>query len=198
MTLANLKDDSIVLDFFSGSASLAQAVMETNHESGKKIQYILVQIPETVDPKSKAYEAGYRTICDIGIDRIKKATSKIYKENTLLDENVPGFRAFKLASSNMKEIFILLKTTSKTFSMFESNIKEDRTDLDLLFGCLLDWGLELSKPYKSEEIASVAVHTYDEDALVACFVENVPEEVIREIAKRQPLLSCFPGQQLWG
>ena len=192
MTLANLKDDSIVLDFFSGSASLAQAVMETNHESGKKIQYILVQIPETVDPKSKAYEAGYRTICDIGIDRIKKATSKIYKENTLLDENVPGFRAFKLASSNMKEIFYTPENYQQDLlSMSESNIKEDRTDLDLLFGCLLDWGLELSKPYKSEEIASVAVHTYDEDALVACFVENVPEEVIREIAKRQPLRAVF-------
>ncbi|UNT93138.1 DNA methyltransferase [Allobaculum sp. Allo2] len=133
MTLANLKEDSIVLDFFSGSASLAQAVMEINRESGKTIQYILVQIPETVDSKSKAYEAGYRTICDIGIDRIKKATGKIYKDNTLLGEIVPGFRVFELASSNMKDIYYSPNDYQQYFlSMTESNIKEDRTDLDLL------------------------------------------------------------------
>lgn len=192
MTLANLKEDSIVLDFFSGSASFAQAVMEINRESGKTIQYILVQIPEKVDSKSKAYEAGYRTICDIGIDRIKKVTGKIYKDNTLLGEIVPGFRVFELASSNMKDIYFSPDNYQQDLlSMSESNIKEDRTDLDLLFGCLLDWGLELSKPYKSEEIAGVAVHTYDEDALVACFADNVPEEVVREIAKRQPLRAVF-------
>ena len=192
LTLANLKEDSIVLDFFSGSASIAQAVMEVNYESGKHIQYVLVQIPEPIDPKSKAYEAGYRTICDIGIDRIKKAENKIYKEDTLFESKAPGFRVFKVDSSNMNDVYYAPDDYNQGFlDHFESNIKEDRSSLDLLFGCLLDWGLPLSLPYTSEEIDGFTVHNYNDGDLIACFDENISDAVIKEIAKRQPLRAVF-------
>lgn len=192
LTLANLKEDSIVLDFFSGSASIAQAVMEVNYESDKHIQYVLVQIPEPIDPKSKAYEAGYRTICDIGIDRIKKAENKIYKEDTLFESKAPGFRVFKVDSSNMNDVYYAPDDYNQGFlDHFESNIKEDRSSLDLLFGCLLDWGLPLSLPYTSEEIDGFTVHNYNDGDLIACFDENISDAVIKEIAKRQPLRAVF-------
>ncbi len=192
LTLANLKEDSIVLDFFSGSASIAQAVMEVNYESDKHIQYVLVQIPEPIDPKSKAYEAGYRTICDIGIDRIKKAENKIYKEDTLFESKAPGFRVFKVDSSNMNDVYYAPDDYNQGFlDHLESNIKEDRTSLDLLFGCLLDWGLPLSLPYTSEEIDGFTVHNYNDGDLIACFDENISDSVIKEIAKRKPLRAVF-------
>ena len=192
LTLANLKEDSIVLDFFSGSASIAQAVMEVNYESDKHIQYVLVQIPEPIDPKSKAYEAGYRTICDIGIDRIKKAENKIYKEDTLFESKAPGFRVFKVDSSNMNDVYYAPDDYNQGFlDHLESNIKEDRTSLDLLFGCLLDWGLSLSLPYTSEDIDGFTVHNYNDGDLIACFDENISDAVIKEIAKRQPLRAVF-------
>lgn len=192
LTLANLKEDSIVLDFFSGSASIAQAVMEVNYESDKHIQYVLVQIPEPIDPKSKAYEAGYRTICDIGIDRIKKAENKIYKEDTLFESKAPGFRVFKVDSSNMNDVYYAPDDYNQGFlDHLESNIKEDRTSLDLLFDCLLDWGLPLSLPYTSEEIDGFTVHNYNDGDLIACFDENISDSVIKEIAKRKPLRAVF-------
>lgn len=192
ITLANLKEDSIVLDFFSGSASLAQAVMEVNYESDKHIQYVLVQIPELIDSKSKAYEAGYRTICDIGIDRIKKAENKIYKEDTLFESKAPGFRVLKVDSSNMNDVYYAPDDYSQgLLDHFESNIKEDRSSLDLLFGCLLDWGLPLSLPYTSEKIDGFTVHNYNDGDLIACFDENISDSVIKEIAKRQPLRAVF-------
>ncbi len=192
MTLANLKDDSIVLDFFSGSASTAQAVMEMNHDSDKNIQYILVQIPETIDSKSKAYQAGYKTICDIGIDRIKKAIQKIYGEESLFKTDNIGFRVFKLDSSNMKDVFYSPDTYQQNLISFaETNIKEDRTELDLLFGCLLEWGLELNKSINSKVIDGYTVYKYGTDDLAACFGNSIPEKVVRRIASEQPLRVVF-------
>lgn len=165
--------------------------MQLNNEDGHHRRFILAQIPAACDENSPAYKAGYRNICQIGEERIRKAGEDIVSSSSSRKTDV-GFRVFSVGSSNAKNIYYAPDDYQQDIlSMSESNIKEDRTDLDLLFGCVLDWGLELSKPYKSEEIAGVAVHTYDEDALVACFAENVPEEVIREIAKRQPLRAVF-------
>lgn len=182
-------DGDIVLDFFSGSASTAQAVIELNKEKNIELSYILVQLQEETDPTSEAFKAGYNNICELGRARIQKVLARIY--NDKVPERV-GFRAFTLAESNMKDIFYTPNSfTQGILFSLESNIKEDRTDMDLLFGCLLEWGLELSKPCTSQEISGVAIYMYDEDALIACFAEAIPEEVIYEIAKRQPLRAVF-------
>lgn len=179
--------DDIILDFFSGSATTAQATMELNFEDGGNRQFILVQLPERCEPSSEASKMGFQNICEIGEERIRIVGNSI--SSSTVDT---GFRVFSLDTTNMKEVYYSVEDIQqdRLFTV-ESNIKEDRTDLDLLFACLLEWGLELSKPNRSEEIAGVTVHTYDEDALVACFAENVPEEVVREIAKRQPLRAVF-------
>lgn len=159
------ENDDIVLDFFSGSATTAHALMQLNNEDGHHRRFILAQIPAACDENSPAYKAGYRNICQIGEERIRKAGEDIVSSSSSRKTDV-GFRVFSVGSSNAKNIYYAPDDYQQDIlSMSESNIKEDRTDLDLLFGCVLDWGLELSKPYKSEEIAGVAVHTYDEDAL---------------------------------
>lgn len=191
LTLANLKDNSIVLDFFSGSATTAHAVMQMNAEKGSHIKYAMVQLPEVCDEEGTAYKAGFSTICEIGKERIRRAAKKIAEENpNAIFDN--GFRVFKLAESNMKDVFYAPADYDQgMLAMLESNIKEDCTDLDLLFGCLLEWGLPLSMPYTSEEIEGCTVHTYNEGDLIACFDENIPDTVIKEIAKRQPLRAVF-------
>ena len=347
LTLANLKEDSIVLDFFSGSGSTGHAVMSMNKEKSSKIRFILVQLPETTDEKSDAYKAGYKNICEIGKERIRRAgrlisgqlivgsgqlvvgsgqlvvdrgenkggkdggsefqgiadmakgnvncegdlfageeTSKgrglcfvrpneasgsvdsvehsggavqkfnegIYsvfsdserieggagnttsslqgnrlsngrgntartkftprgEQNASCNEsettnypltttNYPltttnyhldtGFRVFKLDDTNMTDVYYSADEYSQgMLSMLESNVKADRTDLDLLFGCLLEWGLPLSLPYTSETIEGCTVHTYNDGDLIACFDENIPDSVIKTIAKRQPLRAVF-------
>ena len=126
------------------------------------------------------------------VDRIEKAEDQLLERYPDLADNLLGFRRLVLDSTNMKDVFFNPSILYQDLlSLAESNIKEDRNDLDLLFGCLLNWGLELSKPYTTEEISEVTVHTYDEDALVACFADDIPEEVIREIARRQPLRTVF-------
>ena len=243
-------NDDIVLDFFSGSASTAHAVMSLNAEDNKHRKFIMVQLPEPCDEKSEAYKAGYKTICDIGKERIRRAGDKLYEtlktsgkdfqhiaknintaprktfasddgqtsfevpmiparwgkadetaENQKLADSLDiGFRVFKLDDTNMKDVYYSADEYSQTnLEELESNIKEDRTDLDLLFGCLLDWGLPLSMPYRSEKIDNCTVHTYAPgdaalnvpDALIACFDNNVPENVIKEIAKRKPRRAVF-------
>ena len=243
-------NDDIVLDFFSGSASTAHAVMSLNAEDNKHRKFIMVQLPEPCDEKSEAYKAGYKTICDIGKERIRRAGDKLYEtlktsgkdfqhiaknintaprktfasddgqtsfevpiiparwgkadetaENQKLADSLDiGFRVFKLDDTNMKDVYYSADEYSQTnLEELESNIKEDRTDLDLLFGCLLDWGLPLSMPYRSEKIDNCTVHTYAPgdaalnvpDALIACFDSNVPENVIKEIAKRKPRRAVF-------
>lgn len=193
--------DSIVLDFFSGSSTTAHAVIcENSLDSGNR-KFIMVQLPEPCDEKSTAYKTGYKTICDIGKERIRRAGEKVREESPLTTQNLDiGFRVFKLDDTNMKDVYYSAEEYSQTnLEDLESNIKEDRTDLDLLFGCLLDWGLPLSMPYRSEKIGNCTVHTYAPgdaalnvpDALIACFDSNVPENVIKEIAKRKPRRVVF-------
>ena len=185
--------DSIILDFFSGSASMAHAVMQMNGEDNGKRHFIMVQLPEMCDKKSEAYQAGYRTICDIGKERIRRAGKKIKEESPLTTQNLDiGFRAFKLDDTNMTDVYYSANEYSQDMlSMLESNVKADRTDLDLLFGCLLEWGLPLSLPYTFEIIEGCTVHTYNDGDLIACFDENIPDSVIKTIAKKQPLRAVF-------
>ena len=182
--------DFYVLDFFSGSASLADAVMQRNASDGGNRKYIMVQLPDLCDEKSAAYKAGYSTICEIGKERIRRAGDKIKKEtNADIDS---GFRVLKLDESNMNDVYYSpAEYNQDLLSMLESNVKSDRNDLDLLFGCLLEWGLPLSLPYASETIEGCTVHNYNDGDLIACFDENVPDSVIKEIAKRQPLRAVF-------
>ncbi|WP_337773761.1 site-specific DNA-methyltransferase [Dialister hominis] len=187
---ATEKND-IILDFFSGSATTAHAVMQLNAEDGGNRKFIMVQLPEETDEKSEAYKAGYKNICEIGKERIRRAAKKIHEDNpdARFDD---GFRVLKLDDSNMNDVYYAAGDyTQDLVAMMESNVKSDRTDLDLLFGCLIEWGLPLSLPYTSETIDGCKVHTYNDGDLIACFDENVPESVIKTIAKRQPLRAVF-------
>ena len=193
MSVAKVGGDDIVLDFFSGSASTADAVMQMNAQDNGNRHFIMVQLPELIDEKESAYKKGFRNICEIGKERIKKACAKIKEGTGLLAENLDtGFRVFKVDSSNMNDVYYAAGDYSQgMLSMLESNVKSDRSDLDLLFGCLLEWGLPLSMPYASEQIEDCTVHTYNGGDLIACFDENIPDSVIKEIAKRQPLRAVF-------
>lgn len=189
--LANTQSGDIILDFFSGSATTAHAVMQLNAEDGGHRKFIMVQLPEKTGEKSEAFKAGYKNICEIGKERIRRAAKKIHEDNpdAKFDD---GFRVLKLDDTNMKDVYYAAGDyTQDLVSMLESNVKPDRTDLDLVFGCLLDWGLPLSLPYTSEIIDGCMVHTYNDGDLIACFDENVPESVIKTIAKRQPLRAVF-------
>ncbi len=192
--------DSVVLDFFSGSATTAQAVMQLNAEDGGKRKFIMVQLPEACDENGEAYKAGYKTICDIGEDRIKRAANKIKEQNPLTTQDLDvGFRVLKLDDSNMNNVYYSAgEYTQDLLSMMESNVKSDRTDLDLLFGCLLEWGLPLSLPYSSETIEGCTVHNYNEGDLIACFDENIPDSVIKAIARKQPLRAVFRDSSFSG
>ena len=187
------ESDSIIMDFFSGSSTTAHAVMQLNAEDGGNRKFIMVQIPEPCDEKSEAYKAGYQNICEIGKERIRRAGEKIKADSPLTTSDLDvGFRVFKLADSNMKDVYYAAdELDQQTLADMVSNIKEDRTALDLFFGCLLDWGLPLSMPYHSEEIDGCTVHTYNDGDLIACFDKNIPESVIKEIAKRKPLRAVF-------
>ncbi len=183
----------LILDFFSGSATTAHAVMQLNAEDGGRRKFIMVQLPEACDEKSEAYKAGYRNICEIGKERIRRAGEKIKSESPLTTQDLDiGFRVLKLDDTNMKDVYYAPDDyDQEMLAGLESNIKEDRSDLDLLFGCLLDWGLPLSLPYTSEQIDGCTVHTYNDGDLIACFDANVPESVVKEIAKRKPLRAVF-------
>ena len=250
LTLASLKDDSVVLDFFSGSATTAHAVMQMNADKGSHIKYVMVQLPEVCDEEGTAYKAGFSTICEIGKERIRRAGERIkeglldhgYSLKKLREDGVPykkairreddtsndpnyisdpeiitgtmavydepanrteiqtemaaaldvGFRVLKLDDTNMKDVYYAPDDYDQgMLAGLESNIKDDRTDLDLLFGCLIDWGLPLSLPYKSEQIDGCTVHTYNDGDLIACFDANIPESVVKEIAQRKPLRAVF-------
>ena len=183
--------DDIILDFFSGSATTAHAVMQLNAEDGGHRKFIMVQLPEPCDEKSEAYKAGYPNICEIGKERIRRAAKKIAADNSGKPFD-GGFRVFKLDDTNMTDVYYSAGEYDQgMLDQLVSNIKPDRTDLDLLFGCLLEWGLPLSMPYTSEEIEDCTVHTYNDGDLIACFDENIPDTVIKEIAKRQPLRAVF-------
>ena len=185
-------EDSYILDFFSGSATTAHVVMQLNAEISVVVRkFVMAQLPEPCDEKSEAYKAGYKNICEIGKERIRRAAKKIAEEHP--DAKFDGgFRVLKLADSNMKDVYYAPADYDQNLlDAMESNIKEDRNDLDLLFGCLLDWGLPLSYPYSSETMDGCTVHNYNDGDLVACFDENIPDSVIKAIAKMQPLRAVF-------
>lgn len=192
LTLANLKDDSIILDFFSGSGSTAHAIFEKNAQDGKNNRFIMVQIPENTADKSKAAQQGYKTICEIGKERIRRAGQKILSENQGIENLDIGFRVLKLDDTNMKDVYYGPQeyTQDALFNLAE-NVKEDRTGLDLLFGCLLEWGLPLSMPYSSDIVDGYTIHNYNNGDLIACFDKAVPDHVIRYMAKLQPLRVVF-------
>ena len=185
--------DDIIMDFFSGSASTAHAVLQENYEQGSHRKFIMVQLPEETDENSEYRSCNLFTICDIGKERIRRAGEKIKEENPLATQDLDvGFRVLKLDDSNMKDVYYAADDyDQQNLVDMISNIKEDRTDLDLLFGCLLDWGLPLSLPYTSDQIDGCTVHTYNDGDLIACFDANVPESVVKEIAKRKPLRAVF-------
>lgn len=190
LKIANVKDGDVVLDYFSGSASMAHAVMKLNSETNAHRKFIMIQVPEECSPKSEAFKNGYKNICEIGEERIKRAAEKI-KNETHSDIDY-GFRVFKVDSTNMKDVYYSANEYNQSMlSMLESNIKEDRTELDLLFGCLLEWGLPLSLPYKSENIDGYMVQIYNDGDLITCFDDQISEDVIIKIAKRKPLRVVF-------
>lgn len=203
-----VEDGDIVVDFFSGSGTTAEAVMRHNAKHNAAVSYIMVQLPENLDESLKSSDSRAKktlqnaigfldsidkrhTICEIGKERLRRAGAKIQNEYPDRKMDV-GFRVLTLADSNMNDVFYAPNDYSQGFlAQLESNIKSDRTDVDLLFGCLLEWGLPLTLPYSSERINGYTIHNYNEGDLIACFDENVPDSVIKEIARRQPLRAVF-------
>jgi adenine-specific DNA-methyltransferase len=191
--LGNFSNE-IILDFFSGSATTAHAVMQLNAEDGGNRKFIMVQLPEEIDEKSEAYKAGYKNISEIGKERIRRAAKKIQEENKDKDlTNVDfGFRVFKLDSSNMKDVFYKpAEITQSLLADLESNIKEDRSPEDLLIQVMLDLGLKLSHKIESKDIFGHKVFFVESNALVACFDENIDFNIVDEIAKIKPLKVVF-------
>ena len=204
-----LSESDIVLDFFSGSGTTAEAVMRSNLEGGKN-KFILVQLPEKIDPLLNSSSANAKRVAENAVsildeikrphlltelakERIRRAGDKIKSESPMTTQDLDiGFRVLKLDDSNMKDVYYAPDDYDQgMLAGLESNIKDDRTDLDLLFGCLIDWGLPLSLPYKSEQIDGCTVHTYNDGDLIACFDANIPESVVKEIAQRKPLRAVF-------
>lgn len=192
LTLANLKDDSVILDFFSGSATTANALMNLNAENKDKSKrkYIMVQLPEATDEKSEAYKAGYKNICEIGKERIRRAAKKI-KEETGAGIDY-GFRVYRLDSSNMEDVYYKPQDYKQgTMDMFADNVKSDRTAEDLVAQVMLDWGLPLSLPIEQKTIAGKEVYAIAGDSLYCCFDENLDEAFAKEVAKDKPLRIVF-------
>ena len=185
--------DFLTLDFFSGSATTAHAVMQLNAEDGGNRKFIMVQLPEETTEDSEAYKAGYKNICEIGKERIRRAGKKIKEENPLTTQDLDtGFRVFRMDSSNYEEVEHAPKDwNQQELDLFLNNIKSDRTDLDLLFGCMLDWGVQLSLPMTTEEVEGKKIYTINDGDLVACFAEKVTDNVVRAMAEKQPLRVIF-------
>lgn len=186
-------NDSIVLDFFSGSATTAHAVMELNLEDSTHRKFICIQLPESTPKDSEARKLGFSTIPEIAKERMRLAGKRIKEDAGLLADNLDtGFRVLKLDDSNFNEVYFTPKEfTQDLLSGLESNIKEDRTDLDLLFGAMLDWGVQLSLPMSKETVDGCDIYTVNEGDLVACFSENVTENVVAAMASKMPLRVLF-------
>lgn len=184
--LANVSDGEIILDFFSGSATTAHAVMQLNAEDGGHRKFIMAQLPEETDEKNEAYKAGYKNICEIGKERIRRAAKKIAEENPEAKFD-GGFRVLKCDSSNMKEVYYNPAEYEPTlFLSLEDNIKEDRTPEDLLFQVMLDLGVLLSSKIEETTIAGKKVFNVEDNYLIACFDEDITDDVITVIAKKKP------------
>lgn len=188
-----MNKNDFILDFFSGSATTAHAVMQLNAEDCGNRKYIMVQLPEKCDEKSEAFKAGYGNICEIGKERIRRAGKKIKEENPLTTQDLDiGFRVLKLDSSNMKDVYYKPSDYSQGFlGQLEDNIKADRTPLDLLFQVMLDLGKPLSAKIEERDIAGKHVFVVDDNDLVACFDSNVTEDVVKTIAQLKPLYAVF-------
>ena len=193
MKIAQIGDDDIVMDFFSGSASTAHAVMKANAEDGGKRSFIMVQLPEATEEKSEAYKAGYKNICEIGKERIRRAGKKLSEDDTLFSRKIDtGFRVLKLDSSNMKDVYYNPEeyTMGSLFSMAD-NIKDDRTPEDLLFQVMLDLGILLSSKIEETTIAGKKVFSVADGYLYACFDSDVSEETVKAIAQKKPYYAVF-------
>lgn len=195
-------EDSIILDFFSGSATTAHAVMDLNAEDGGNRKYIMVQLPEDTDEKSEAYKAGYKTICDIGKERIRRAGQKILEEHKN-KENIGsldiGFRVLKVDYSNMKDVYYAPDKTEQSFlDSLENNIKEDRFPEDLLFQVMLDLGIPLSAGIQVETMGGKDVFVVEEGFLIACFDGDMGEDVVKAIAEKQPYYAVFRDASMAG
>lgn len=189
--LANLKSDSIVLDFFSGSATTAHALMKMNSNKNFQCKFILVQLPEEVNDTKKEQE--YKNICEIGKERIRRAGKKIKEESPLTTQNLDtGFRVFRLADSNFEEVKKAPSEYDQSqLDLFLNNVKSDRTDLDLLFGAMLGWGVQLSFPMTSEEVDGKMIYSVNDGDLVACFADDITENIVKAMADKQPLRVLF-------
>ncbi len=189
---SNFTDNEVVLDFFSGSATSAHAVLQLNAEDGGNRKFIMVQLPEKTPEDSEAFIAGYKNICEIGKERIRRAGKKIREEHSEAKDLDTGFRVFRVDESNFEDV----ERTPKEYNqdqldLFLNNVKSDRDDLDLLFGCMLDWGVKLSLPMSSEEVDGKMIYTVNDGDLVACFAEKVTESVVKAMADKQPLRVIF-------
>ena len=189
--LANLKSDSIVLDFFSGSATTAHALMKMNSNKNFQCKFILVQLPEEVNDTKKEQE--YKNICEIGKERIRRAGKKIKEESPLTTQNLDtGFRVFRLADSNFEEVKKApAEYNQSQLDLFLNNVKSGRTDLDLLFGAMLSWGVQLSLPMTSEEVDGKMIYSVNDGDLVACFADDITENIVKAMADKQPLRVLF-------
>ena len=185
--------DSLILDFFSGSATTAHAVMQLNAEDGGKRKYICVQLPEETPEGSEARKAGYNTICEIGKERIRRAGKKIKEEAGLMGQDLDtGFRVLRTDSSNMEEVYFEpAKLQQQDLFAQVDSVKADRSELDLLFGCMVDWGVELNYPLRKEEVNGKHLHIVNEGALVACFDKEISVEAVSRIAELKPLRVIF-------
>lgn len=187
------EDGSIILDFFSGSATTAHAVMQLNAKDSANRKFIMVQWPEETPADSEARIAGYKNICEIGKERIRRAGRKIKEDSPLTTQDLDtGFRVFRVDESNFEDV----ERTPKEYNqdqldLFLNNVKSDRTDLDLLFGCMLDWGVKLSLPMSSEEVDGKMIYTVNDGDLVACFADKVTDKVVKAMADKQPLRVIF-------
>jgi len=193
INICRYKNNITVLDFFSGSSSTAKAVMQLNAEDGGKRKFIMVQLPEDTDEKTEAYKAGYKNICEIGKERIRRAGAKIKEEAGLTAQNLDiGFRVLKCDSTNMKDVYYNpAEYEASLFSRLTDNIKEDRTPEDLLFQVMLDLGVLLSSKIEETTIAGKKVFSVMDDYLIACFDDNVTEETVKAIAQRKPYYAVF-------
>lgn len=193
--IGNVKDEDIVLDFFAGSATTAQALMQLNLENKSSLRFILVQIPQETDLGSEAYKAGYKTIAEISKERIRRAGKKLKEENSLIADSVDfGFRVLRIDTSNMADIFYSPDAIRQDLLSDQAdNVKIDRSPEDLLFQVLIDWGVDLSLPISFEKIRGKLVYFVDQNALVACFDNEggIDEELVKELAKKQPLRAIF-------
>lgn len=192
-TVVRKDKDSIILDFFSGSATTAHAVMQLNAEDGGNRKFIMVQLSEETPEDSEARKAGYNTIPDIAKERIRRAGKKIKEESPLTTADLDtGFRVFRLDEGNYEDVSRSPKEFKQDqLDLFLNNIKTDRNDLDLLFGCMLDWGVQLSLPMTQEVVDGKTIYTVNDGDLVACFAENVSEDVVKAMAEKMPLRVIF-------